>query len=492
MILQPSLGHKTAKAFAWFFAALSLVALLSQPGASKLEWFHAASIWCGHGERTTYCSEIKEEANGVAQARTNFGATECLLLPKYPLVCPTSDGTETLSKINDGLQPNLFYFVFSWLVVPSVDLSILIVRLANALIVSILLGLMMVALPNRHRVVMTLMILCVLSPTGVFVFASISPSSWSILGVGFSWLSLHAAFCPDIVDTRQKRLLIWLGIALIVLAVGSQWNSIAHLVVTSSFVAIHLVRMYFRPQTKKLFPGVILAFVGVTTIVEVLTPSSPMDALRSYIDFVRSQSNGITPFVVSVLQKLPNVTEPLGSIPTTSIVDLPELAYVFGLTVLGVVVTQSYERNSSWQKWGSSVLLLLLSFALVREEMFYDYRAYYSINTEVFYPLFVFGLGWWFLTGPMDLLSRLSRTINPIILTVSAVFCLVQFTAAERFVDRQTYGLRLIPDSPDAWWWSWMPVGPTVVVLVATYCFYRFLSELSKAVLCERTEMLNR
>jgi hypothetical protein len=77
--------------------------------------------------------------------------------------------------------------------------------------------------------------------------------------------------------------------------------------------------------------------------------------------------------------------------------------------------------------------------------------------------------------GPKNLLARVERYLKfgGLISTVS--FTLLVFTVAERFVDKQTYTLRWLPEGPDQWWWTWVPVGPNIPMVVAPLFFWFFM-----------------
>jgi len=124
MAQRTSSGYQLLKAFGWFFASLAMVALLSQPGASHDEVvFHAPSIWCGQGLRHQYCTELDHRAGSVYEAYTNIGISPCKVESDKPLVCPPNQNSWDGTLANMGLYPSGFFFLLSWFVVPSVEVS---------------------------------------------------------------------------------------------------------------------------------------------------------------------------------------------------------------------------------------------------------------------------------------------------------------------------------------------------------------------------------
>jgi hypothetical protein len=101
-------------------------------------------------------------------------------------------------------------------------------------------------------------------------------------------------------------------------------------------------------------------------------------------------------------------------------------------------------------------------------------------------PLSVAIVGWWYLMGPEDLLARVGPYLKFGRLVSILSFSLVVFAVAERFVDKQTYTLRLLPESPDQWWWSWMPVGPNVPMIIAPVFFWFFIRRVTHPGMFQR------
>lgn len=118
------------------FAALSMVALLSPPGATHDEWYHVSSIWCGQGEREPFCLERFPE-NGIALI--NLELTNCQINQEALLLCPLNRTGKSTPVTNFGQYPKLFYFTLSWFVVPWAENSVAVTRVASAFFMSLVL-----------------------------------------------------------------------------------------------------------------------------------------------------------------------------------------------------------------------------------------------------------------------------------------------------------------------------------------------------------------
>jgi hypothetical protein len=107
-----------------------------------------------------------------------------------------------------------------------------------------------------------------------------------------------------------------------------------------------------------------------------------------------------------------------------------------------------------------------------------DYRDIGSVEPRYVYPLLLFGLGWWFLQASDESLVNISQRSRQIVLVAVGIYVVSTFSITERFVDYQSYGFRLIPEGPDQWWWTGLPVGPNTVLVLSVLSLWRFLTRL--------------
>ena len=460
--------------FCWFFAALSLMALLSQPGATHDEWFHARSIWCGHGERDPYCREIVDNGQDVPYAVTNIDANNCAGDPEYPLLCPTVRTDETVMWTNTGLYPPLFYFVLSWVVVPSVEVSIVMARLTSALIVSAVLTAIALLLPLRYRFVLFLLIVTTFTASGYFLFSSINPSSWTVFGVGVGWLALHSAITTPQIASARRGALVGFGLLAWVMAAASRWDGPGFVAFSATLAAVHIGWTRFPNRRRQLL--VIPPFLvgSLFVVLERFTPISPWYHLTTLFRYSEGQPDNVAFFTYNFLQGLPNALRAIGTLPTLTPVFLPEAVYTVSIALLGYLMLRSFNRHQRLQMLGFALSAIVISLVIMAQVATNDARDTGGIEPRYVYPVLVFAVGWWFLLGPEDLVSRMSRYLKPASIVATALFALTVFTVAERYVDRQTYGVRFLPERFDQWWWTWLPVGPNVVVVLAPLCLALF------------------
>src|SRR5690554_4026832 len=168
-------------------------------GSSPDDDFHLVSIWCADGADSEYCDlgptvgervvpealvdascySFKPEVSGECQEAVDFD--------------PAS--TVTTERVNAfGGYPPVYYAVMNQLVGDDIQASVVTMRLVNsALFVALATGLFAL-LPVRRRPTLVWGWLITTVPLGLFVLSSNNPSSWAIMGVGFSWIALLGYF----------------------------------------------------------------------------------------------------------------------------------------------------------------------------------------------------------------------------------------------------------------------------------------------------------
>ena len=474
----PGSGRAILKASVWLFAALSMLASLSPLGATHDEAYHARSIWCGQGERSPYCTERFTDTTGQPVARTNIETQNCQIPVNQPLLCPTDRTGESIFRTNDGLYPSLFYYVLSWFVVPNVSVSTFLIRLVSIFIISTLFGITMWLLPPRYRLVLLLVSLTTFTSTGFFLFSSLNPSSWTSLGTGIGWLSIHAAFGKSPLSRTRRVALGITGSLAWVMALGSRWDAVPFLVFVSYLIALHLLQLHHpRRRTQLLLFGLLIPIISIS-LLERFAPARIVFDVRRLYSYSPGQPDNLTFFTDNLMQGLPNALRALGSVPVMSGIVIPEIVYISALGLLGMFVFRTFNQSQPLQIFGVLSAAVVICIVIAAQVALVDNRDTGGVEPRYVYPLFIFMVAWWFLLGPDDLRKKVQQYLRPGAIVVTTLFALVAFTTTERFVDRTTFGLRYLPEGPDQWWWSWMPFGPNVAVILAPVFIWWYFREL--------------
>jgi len=470
----------------WFFAALAMLALLTPPGATHDEWYHLASIWCGHGERSPYCEERGETPNYGMGANVNLPVVNCKAEPFEILNCPIDFTGLSRPLVNGGLYPPLFYWTLSWFVVPSAEVSVILVRLVSALLISVFLGVSIWLLPTKFQIVLTLVALTVFSSSGFFLFASINPSSWSAAGVGIGWLSFLAAIKSRDLRFVRRIALAATGLLGFVMAAGSRWDALP-MVFTVVTVSLSYVAWDLQHKWRwKLFVLATLFPIGIIALIKSNSPFTPLKAVQSLYTYTDGQPDNILFFSYNLTQALPNVLRAIGTVPSLSFVSVPKLVYVVGLLLLFFTMSQVRPHSPRWQIAGFTGAVISMAVLIMTQVANNDYRDLGSVEPRYVYPLLLFGVGWWFLQGSDESFAHVRLQLRFVSKVAVALYTILSFTVAERFADRQSFGFRLIPEGQDQWWWSWMPFGANVVFILSPICMWMFFRRLR--MLVERSD----
>lgn len=469
--------------FVWFFASLSLLATLSPPGATHDEMFHATNIWCGQGERAPYCSGIRFDVPSPG-ALVNFDLLTCQRDIQEPLECP-SDGVGTSFRtVNHGnLYPTLpnsqhstpFYFVLSWFVVPSAEASFLLIRVVSVLLISILFAALVYLLPERHRNTVFLTIIFAMPSTGYFLFASINPSSWAVFGVGFSWIAFHAAVGYRDLASRRRLWLFCFGAIMSVMAVGSRWDAPGFLAYILCLIGVMGAWKTFPERRSAIIGSGVASAVLMWVLLERFTPLSPMRFVGVLTSYTEGQPTNLEFFSSYLLLGVPNALEALGTVPTTSVVRIPDIVFLVNLTSLGAFLFLTRKRRSFVQIGGAIATLLLTTVVIMAQVDLIDNRDNEGIEPRYSLPLLAFVVGWWFLNSPDLGNFRWQFRLRSIAWIATAMFGLTALTFAERFTDHQSFRLRLLPEGPDQWWWSFLSIGPNAALVMSVVCFAVFV-----------------
>jgi len=477
------------KAFAWFLAALTMVALLSPTGATQDEYFHLSSIWCARGIRAPNCVEFEKiEGSKAIFARTNLDGRICQGSYKAPLLCPTDGSGTSASLTNNGLYPPTYYFILSWAVLPSAELSVFLVRFISALVIVVALATVFRYLPDRHRVVLLLIILTAFGSTGYFLFASINPSSWTAFGVGVGWIAVHASLAPGQLTRSRRLVLAVLGILISGMAIGSREDAPAFLALAALLVCAHVLLLRYRRHGRTVLAMAMLVAVILGVLLELASPLQPSYFFRELYTYAPGEPDNVAFFSHNLLSSPTYAVNALGTIPSMTRVPLPDVIGVLGVLVLGLFIVLCHKRGSRIQITFAAITLSAIWITIMSQVASVDARDIGGVEPRYVYPLLLLAVGWWFMLGPEDLNSKAGPHFKSASIVAVGCFSLMTFTIAERYTDGQTLGLRYIPDGPDNWWWTSMPIGPNVVVVFASVFLVKFFREVSKIFLVVPSE----
>lgn len=241
------------------FLALSAWAYSSPLGSSPDDNFHLASIWCGQGEDSQFCVTHTGTDVPLVPAGT-FDAALCFAFePDIDASCQigalNADEPIPATASNvEGLYPPIFYFVMKTFVNNDVQNSVLAMRLFNAGLAVVLIGLLAFLLPPQLKLIPVAAWLLTVVPLGMFIIPSTNPSSWAVISAATLLFSMVGAFI-----TLGWRRIAFGSLALLSIVIGAGSRADAGIYAATA-VAAALIVTTVRKQGllgKLLFSAVI-------------------------------------------------------------------------------------------------------------------------------------------------------------------------------------------------------------------------------------------
>ena len=376
----------------------------------------------------------------------------------------------------------------SWLVGSSVEVSIVLMRIASALILTALLALTTWLLPPRYQLVLFLTVLTTFTTQGYFLLASINPSSWSVVGVGVGWLALHAALAPGKQSKNHRGALAAAGLLAWIMAIGSRWDAVGFVALTAVMTSFQLAWVRF-PKYRKLLPlGTLVLGLALCAVVEKYTFIDPFSRFGKLFVYKAGDPDNIAFLTQNFLNGFPNAIKAFGEVAAHPGLLLPGYVFPLAVILLSFYMSQTFNRTNPVQISGFILIGTAISLLFMAWHSSNVERDGTELSSRYSLPLLVFAAGWWYLLGPADLASRVLSRLRSTSIVATVLFALTVFTYAERYVDVQTLGIRYLPEGLDQWWWVWMPVGPNVVVALAIVCLWKFFNTFRLGVTLAESE----
>lgn len=236
-------------------------AIASPVGSSPDEDFHLASVWCGAGEREGLCGPGAEADSRLVP--DNIEVAICYAHePELSAACQGPDfndgafGLVESDRVNgDGLYPSGYYYVTSFLAGENMVLSVILMRIAHALLFTVLTVSLWLLLPSRSRVAYVGAMVVTFVPLGLFLIPSINPSGWAITSAALLLPSLFAYLTSD-----GRRVWVFAAYAVLaaVLGLAARGDSAAYTAVAALAALVLSFSMTRRYWLRALLPITLL------------------------------------------------------------------------------------------------------------------------------------------------------------------------------------------------------------------------------------------
>ena len=178
---------RTSIAFLFFFFALiSFFSVTTPVFAGPDDDFHLASIWCADGHNSDTCSEITHDEY-TTYGKIPGDLTGLLNCKSRDIsvssICKDyrESGVPTLTRINNGSYPSVFYKFFNLFVSQDSLNSIVMMRLINSCIIFLSICLAIALLPTRTSIKVLQFTFLLLVPFPLFLMGTNNPQSWTAI-----------------------------------------------------------------------------------------------------------------------------------------------------------------------------------------------------------------------------------------------------------------------------------------------------------------------
>lgn len=466
-------------------------ALASPVGSAPDDDFHLTSIWCANGTRADLCLPGPTSGERIVPPAVLYAP--CFAQdPEVTPACQLASlerGSEPTVVTNrgsfDNNYPPLFYATMNLFAGPDLIVSALTMRLVNILLFIAISTALWMLLPTTRRTALAWGWLITSVPLGVFLIASNNPSSWAVMGVGFSWLSLLGYF-----ETAGRRR-IALGVIFTVtafMAAGSRGDAAIYTVLGSAIAGF----LTFRPTRAWLTAAVLPAALTIVAVLFFFS-SQQSGVVTSGLGNGQIPPGGISDPLVLVAYNLLSVpflwagvfgAWGLGWLDTTmpAIVATGALAVFIAVAFTGIGAAS--RRKSIAVVGLAAVLWLLPTYVLVRGLNVVGQ----NVQPRYLLPLIV-------IMGGLAVLPVVNRALTLGRLQIAAVgltLAVAQSVALHvnmrRYVtgtDNQGWNL----NAGIEWWWTGPVVSPMLVWAVGSLAFAALLTILVREVSRQHAEV---
>jgi len=388
----------------------------------------------------------------------------------------------------DGIisgQQSLFYWVNGFLVSANFELSILVMRFLNSVI---LLGLLILAARSRSveaNVRLRVVLLSISIPVFFWTVTSNSSSSWTFLGAAFAWFFLDSLL---IGPQRTQKSFAIVGLLLsVLLSLGSRSESAPFLLV--QFATFLGLRFHSRDWMVQNIRLVRLVIAGFAVLGYIFYSTELWVFFTDAFGYVRDDTPIARPdswVLLHNLQSIPLLYYWLiSSIGVLRAADFtfPGTVGILMSIALAIVLYESLRKAT---KRSQIILLLILLTALVIPLIMLQSNKLLlgeELLPRYFFPLFVLFVGFSVFQSPLRF--RLGRGQSRFIASCLSLAHLIvlRLIILRHVIGIEEFGLFDL-DRGTEWWWTLKSIpSPMTVWFVGSVAFSVLaFSTLSKAV----------
>jgi hypothetical protein len=467
-----STTRNTAIAILAFFVCLTCWSFGSSIGSGGDIDAHISSIWCAWGEKPGMC---EGDTGYIATVPYMFQMCDGRPIDSFPRCDVVKSSAEMQELRIMGPSHRSIYYKFMRLFASTnPNQSILIMRMMNSLIASLLLFGLLRFTNGRTRIAAVSALTFTLIPIAIVRIPSINPHSWATLGVMTSWAFLHGFLVAPKADIRKKFLLSFFLFS-ILLPATSRVDATTFVVFTSVVVLFHHYLGNRHISQKEIIGATSLTAIGVAVVML-------NQHVRGYLTIPIPAGFEFRQYILFQIVHIPeSLVEPFGySIGQQG--SGPGVVGIIGLSLFVLGFSHAMQNSTRQQL---SIVLVILSFLMV--VMFKGSVIVASLvplpGTYVL-ALLTFLLGMSIITSKSDqqfMTRRGNRRATISLLSITHALHLftwmelyIKGSQIPGFFSGQTLGDFYQLSLNGGWWWNtW--TSPNLVYLLAVASFTSFL-----------------
>jgi hypothetical protein len=225
-----------------FFLLLMCWSISSPIGSGVDTDYHLASIWCANGFREDICIEpdegvVQSEPRNTALVPYMFQMCDERNIYFWPN-CEIESSHPDIQELRMASPENLglYYRITNVFASSNVSQSVLMIRIFNSLISSLVLALAFKCCTKRVKFALFSSLTFTLVPYGIQVLPGVNPRSWAVLGVITSWAFLGSYLSTPRSDVQLRSWQLFAYFFAFSLTLFSRIDSALMVAVSSLFI----------------------------------------------------------------------------------------------------------------------------------------------------------------------------------------------------------------------------------------------------------------
>jgi len=454
-----------------FWLTLICWSLSSPLGTTPDEHYHIASIWCAEGVKNPSCPAIPENSDRNLVAIPDL-SNVCF----REVACPQQDQhLATNYRITQRNYPSAYYRSMHKLVGPNMTQSILVMRVFNSTIASLLFFSQAILCTNKKYLSWLTGFTFTIIPLGMSLIASINPSGWAFIGIANSWMFLLiATSTPNV--ARFRKLASWaLWAFSSFLCIASRFDATIFLVITNLVVLIANYRSALRVNRR------FVIGIGAISVLSFPLWRGQFHFLQFTSGWRTTPLNAggpdlhiwITHWIINVIS-IPIDAFGEGRLGQ-EMISIPRMVPIFGVGFLSAALLFSVIQINRRQVFSVGASFLFMAIVVIRiSNLELDL---FNVSGRYILPLvpYIVGCCIYFSSSPLQLMEVLQlRRI--IIACMTIIHALSMYAVVEQNVMGTSFGIQILKVGTEEWWWTKSPIGPNFLIVIGSFFFYQFIS----------------